>query len=864
MSFAEWLKRRRKMLGLTQQQLASRINCSVSALRKIEAAERRASVQLVELISEEFNIPKGERKAFLNFARGGWKPDSDRYINEESPWHSTISRRSNLPFPATSLIGREQEIGEIRGYLIRADIRLVTLVGPPGIGKTRLSVEVARNLTSKYSNSVFFLAMSSLDDPSLVIPAIFQMLGYMESKGLPPVRHLAECIGEQHTIFILDNCEHLIEELAPLVSELLSACPNLKILATSRESLRIPGEWQYTVPALAIPDPNSPIDPEHAMRFPALTLFAERARAVRSDFEINSENIQSLSSICMQLDGLPLAIELIAARIRLMSPQALLDRLHDQFVLSANGMRADSVRQRTLENAIGWSYVLLAPEEQKLFAHLSIFLGGFTLEAVESMFPGMFAQKPVRDLVALLLDKSLLQRTTDEQGGIRCDMLLTIRRFALNCLRDMGSETELRNIHLSYFLRLAGMAALEVHGPRQLEWMDRLNNELDNFRTALEWCLSSGQTQACLQLFNALGWTWNVRWSRDEARNWFSRIIEMPDISRFPENHARMLNDAGLREWRMGNYAEARSVLEKGHAIWQNLGVAGEPGLAEVLSRLGMVARWEDENINQAESCFRQSLALYQKHEEEWGVAWNLFGLGGLANDRGQAEKALSLLEQSLGLYNELGDPWGIARASQYLGVLYMKQGDFKKALAFFNRHLANDERLRFMDGVSIALLNLGELFRIQGDFAQAESYYEKSLAICHEYGMMLDVAVNYYNLGLLALQQNNYSKAHHFFTAYFESTREANEKISARDLLIGLAAVAAGTGQPERAAALSGAAQTIFDTSENLFSPFDRAELERHIQMARDELGDKAFEELLARGRKMSIHEAVAYSFTE
>jgi len=861
-SFGEWLKRRRKAQGLTQEQLAVKVNCSTSALRKIEGGERRTSVQMAELFADSFNIPSSERKAFLKFARGDSQSDDGKYTNEESPWHSTPSHRSNLPSSVTSLIGREQEIVDISEYLLKADIRLVTLIGSPGIGKTRLSLESARKTTSNFPDGTFFLALAPFDDSSLVASAILQSLGYVETKNQSAIEQLIEGISNKKILLILDNFEHLMDDTAPLVSRLLSACPRLKIMVTSRESLRVSGEWIYSVPTLRTPKEVSSIDLKTAATFSAMTLFVERARAVRSDFVLNASNIQAIASICVQLDGLPLAIELIAVRIRLMSPQALLERLNDQFIMSTNGMRAGSERQKTLQDAIGWSYKLLSLEEQKLFIYLSVFNGGFTLEAVESMFSNIFINKPVRDLIALLLDKSLLTHSMDEQDEVRYDMLATIQQFALNHLRSMDIESEIRNLHLTCFIGLAERADKEAHGPNQIEWMDRLNNELDNFRAALHWCLSSGQTFPCLRLFAALAWIWNVRWSRSEQSNWFHKIRAMRGVDEHSEYYARILNSAGLREWRMGNYREARSILEESLAVWLKLGIGNDNdlGRAEVLNRLGMVARWGESDTNRAESYFNQSLALFQKLEDDWGVAWNLFHLGGVASDRDQDQAALSFLEQSLSLYKELGDPWGVGRVTQFLGMLYRKLGDYKKAHFYFDQHLKNDESLHFMDGVSVALSNFGSLYSLQGDYGQAEQYYLQSLTISREYGMKADTGVNLYNLGLLALHQNDFPKALLYFLDYFESARTTNEEMVAHKFFIGLAAVAGGTNQPERAAKLLGTAQAIFDTTDNLFSPFDRAELDRHIQRARDQLGMTAFEAYLVEGREMSVDQAVAY----
>ena len=423
LSFGEWLKRKRKALDLTREDLAKQVGYSAATIRKIEDEERHPSTQVVERLAEVFNIPQTERSLFFKFARGDLK-SAPAQSGEDTPWRgSPRSTLTNLPAPTTSLIGREKEIVDIRGYLQKADIRLVTLVGPPGIGKTRLSIESARAALPDFPDGVFFVPLASLDDPNLIPSAMAQALGYVGARNLSTTEQLKEGIGDKNILLVLDNCEHLIEVVASLTSDLLSACSHLKILATSRESLRILGEWLYAIPAFDLPTEGSSLAVENVSKSPALMLFAERAR----------------------LDGLPLVIELIAARIRLMTPHALLERLSAQFVLTADGMRAASERQKTLRNAIDWSYGLLPPEEQKLFAYLSVFSGGFTLDTVEAMFSQFSMNKPVPNLIASLLDKSLLQPDTAERTETRYTMLMTIQEFARTRLHQMGEETEIRN-----------------------------------------------------------------------------------------------------------------------------------------------------------------------------------------------------------------------------------------------------------------------------------------------------------------------------------------------------------------------------------------------------------------------------------
>ena len=729
LSFGAWLKRQRKASDLTQEQLADQVGCSAIAIRKIEAEERRPSVQIAERLAQIFNIPQNEQKIFLNFARGNISSAPKDSI-KDIPWRTT---RVNLPATVTTLIGRTEELALVRDYLLAPNIRLITLIGPPGIGKTRLSLETARTAAAEYTDGVFFVALAPLDGPSLIPSAVIQALGYVEAKSQDLFIQLTDRIGDKHILLVLDNCEHLIEDIAPLASRLLSACPHLKIIATSRESLRIPGEWLYRISALNVPKENSPVNVASAASFSALTLFAERARAVRADFMLTAENIQAVAAICAQLDGLPLAIELIATRIRLMSPQALLERLTDSFILSADGMRAVSARQKTLNNAIGWSYSFLPVEEQKLFSSLSVFSGGFTLKSVEAAFSGMFTGKLMADLVASLSDKSLLQRTLDNRGETRFNMLVTIQQFALDRLRNTGDETNARNQHLTYFLDLAEIGDKEMRGPSQVQWADLLESEHDNFHAALDWAVSNQKTESALRLLCALGWPWEVRSHYTEALGWLNKIRTLPDVSNYPLILARTLNHIGRYLWTQENIQEAQSLLEESRAISSKLGVEGELCLAETLNWLGLVV----DDANTTRSILEEGLEINQKWGNERGVALSTFHLGILENDLNHADTALFLLEKSLALFRQFGDLFFISRVSLFLGYLFLKQENYDKALHFFEEHLRIDTEIQFWDGIAEGWRDIGNLHRQQGDIEKAEEYYEQGRVVCREHGLI-------------------------------------------------------------------------------------------------------------------------------
>lgn len=864
--FGEWLKRQRSGRGLTQEQLAQQIGCATITLRKIESEHRRPSAQIIERMAEIFNIPQAEKIVFSRFARGGGSAPAIK--SEAALWSASPSTsRSNLPASLTSFIGREQDIALVCEYLVNPSIRMVTLLGPPGIGKTRLSLSAAHEVLPNFPDGVFFVALAPLENASVVAPTILETLSLVESELKSPLDRLKEGIGDKNMLLVLDNLEHIIDGAASLASDLLSACPRLKVLTTSREALRVPGEWLYSVPVLNIPQKTQlqSMNMEEISKYAALRLFAERARAVQTDFVLNSENIQAVVAICTQLDGLPLAIELIAARIRMMSPQALLAKLNDQLVLSADGMRAVPARQKTLHNAINWSYNLLTPDEQNLFARLSVFSGGSTLDTAEAIFSPMASNRPVSDLITLLADKSLLQRTFDSRGELRFTMLVTIQKFALDRLRDFGEETEIRNRHLAYFLDFAEQADKHIHGPNQAHWLNLLEMELNNIRTALDWCISQQKTESALRLLGGLGEAWDVRCHHYEARSWFDKIRTLSDTKDYPVYYATLLNHLGHHNWVLGEMQEARTLLEESQEIWLSLGTAGQRGLAEAYRWLGGVARAGESDKNKARSYFEKSLELSQKNSDHHGEAVSLFLLSRISDSD---DSALVLLEESLDLFQQIGDLFWSARLFKHFGWRSQRQGNFQKAHLYLNDYLAIYEEIGFKQGIMHGLLDMGRLFHQERHYDRAERYYHQSLHFSREYGLRRDEALAHYYLGILSLQRNGFMLAAQYFKQYYQLTHSVNEKLSASHLLHGLAAVSSGLNKLERAARLYGAMRGIgiFGTSPS--SLWEHEKFNLHINIAREQLGEERFESFAIEGRAMTMEQAVAYalepSFTQ
>ena len=729
-SFGDWLKRRRRALDLTQAELADQVGCSAAAIRKMEAEERRPSVQITERLAEIFAIPEQERANFLRFARGELR-SAPAETKDQFPWYTfTKSTYSNLPATVTSLIGREHEIMDIREYLRSATIRLVMLSGPPGIGKTRLSIEVARTILSDFPDGVFFVALAPLEDPSLLARTVAQALGYVETKRQLASEQLIEGIGDKQLLIVLDNCEHLIEDVASLASGLLSACSRLKILATSRESLRIPGEWMYSVKALAVPALDVPVPKESsvvaietASAFPALTLFTERARAVRSDFVLDADNIHAVASICAQLDGLPLAIELMAARMRLMTPQSLLEHWNNQYVLSADGMRASSTRQKTLNDAIAWSYNLLSEEEQRLFAYLSVFSGGFTLATVETILSELFVRTSISGLIASLLDKSLLQRTVEREAPdeTRFTMLVTIQKFALNCLQNTGSEATARNQHLAYFLNLAEQADQEIHGPNQVAWLRRLSTERDNLRSALSWVIETRQTGLALQMAGNLSLFWFRRSNLSEGRQWLGQVLMLPDALQYPRLYSYAMAQLAFHTWLQIGPKEARPFVEQALSVAR--AYEDKWNIAWALTVYGLILIAES-NFAAAKSILEDSKVLFQEINDEWGYANAVISLGNGAYNQDDPDAALALHEESLLGFRKLGDKYFESVALRFIGMIKVKQGDLKPGVDTLRGALILAQQLDSKYEVGAGLQHIGDAAKAAGNPTRAVRLY--------------------------------------------------------------------------------------------------------------------------------------------
>ena len=608
-----------------------------------------------------------------------------------------------FPPSATELIGRKDEVATLRAMLEAEGARLLTLTGPGGSGKTRLAVAAATDLAGAFPGGVFFVDLSPLRDPALVLPTVAGVVGARESADVPPAEALARSLGERSVLLVLDNCEQVVDA-APDVAGLLDACPGVAALATSREPLRVWRERVFPVPPLALPEGTTP---QAVAAAPATALFVERARAVRPDFALTPENAAAVAEICRRLDGLPLAIELAAARVALLPPAALATRLDRALEVLTAGPRDAPARHRTLRAAIAWSHEMLGPEEQPLFRRLAVFAGGCSLEDVEAVCgDGLDVLAALGGLVA----KSLL-RQEDAAGEARFRMLETVREYALDRLRESGEEGALRGRHAGYFATLAERAESGVLGPAQVAWQARLARENDNLRAALGWSLDGGDAEVGLRIAAALKMFWRVQGQLREARTWLAAALargaQAPAALR-----ARVLDDAGSFASAQGDYERARAHQEEALALRR--GVADEDQIAASLQSLGaLLIRAGD--YRAAAAALEEALALRRATGESHGLALVLMGRGQVATLLGDPERAEATLHEALGLFDTLGDRRRVARCHHYLAGAALAKGALAEAAAHAAAGLAGFRGVGYRLGMTECLETAARVLLARG-----------------------------------------------------------------------------------------------------------------------------------------------------
>jgi predicted ATPase/class 3 adenylate cyclase len=743
--------------------------------------------------------------------------------SEFPPLRTLGAYRNNLPLQPTPLIGREKEVSEVCDLLRGDETHLLTLTGPGGTGKTRLALQAAADLLDDFPDGTFFAHLATLTEGELFSSAVAETLGVEETGEQPLDESLKDYLRERRLLLVLDNFEQVLGA-APAVTELLAVAPHLKVLATSRAPLRLYGEHEFPVPPLTLPDLESPRSLETLTQYEAVGLFVERARAVKPDFEVTNESAPAVAEICVRLDGLPLAIELAAARIKMLPPKAMLQRLSSRLKLLTGGARDLPERQRTLRGAIEWSHALLDKGEQVLFARLAVFSGGRTLEAIDAVCDAVCDAEgdlPVDSFngVSSLLDKSLLRQEEGPGEEPRFVMLETIHEFAREKLQETAEADEIKRTHAKYFLALAEESYPELKGANQLEWLDRLEAEHDNMRAALSWALERREAEVALRLGGALWLFWFVRGYHSEGRRWLQEALAV-DEPGSPVSRAMALAGVGWLAAHQGDLDPAQEACEEGLQL-----LANEASEAKrcLLVFLGWVER-EREDYRRATQLFEESLALSRQMGDTYWHATSLSNLALVSHYRRDSERATDLYEHSMDLFREQGDKQSLAYCLNNLGMVVYSQGDLGRAAQLTEEGVALVRELRARVDVALGLCNLGWIALLQDDLCRAADLYRESLSLS-------------WDTGLTPLVQS---------------------------VLEGFACTAGAKGEAERAVRLWGAAQSLHETKGIPRDDDFLAEADARISAVRLGMGEETWKEAWRKGRAMTLDEAVSYALEE
>ena len=741
--------------------------------------------------------------------------------SEFSALKTLDARRNNLPAQSTPLVGREKELDDVLALLRSPVVRLLTLTGPGGMGKTRLCLQAAAELTDEYEDGVFFVALAAIADPALVAPTITRVLGLTESGNQPADELLKRYLRDRQTLLVLDNFEQVLQS-ASLLDVLLSGASDLKVMVTSRTPLRLYGEHEFHVPPLSLPDPGSLPHLELLTRYEAVRLFVDRASAVKPDFSLTEENANAVVEICTRLDGLPLAIELAAARIKLLPPQAMLPRLDNRLRLLTGGARNLPERQRTLRNAIEWSHEMLDEGERTLFARLAVFSGGGTLEAIETVCDadGDLPLDPLEG-VSSLLDKSLLRQEEGPEDEPRFEMLETIHEFALEKLEESNDAEAIKCAHARCFLALAEHAEPKLWGPEDAAWLSRLEVEHDNMRAALSWSIRHEESDLALRLGGALRWFWFARGYYDEGRRWLEEAL-IKEGWTSAEARAKALDGLSWLASDQGDMDRAEAAAEEGLDLSNEAVIEGAVA-ADFQNILGEAARHRGDYQLAAEF-YEEGLALYRKVGNRRGIAWSLGSLANVSSDRGDYERAKELYEEGLALSRELGGARPLGDYLISLGYEYLLEGNHERAAAL-NEEAAELFRNRGRrGGIQYALDNLGWAALLRQDHESAKSLHKASLALCRELG----------------------------------------DTLTAAESLEGLACSAKTPEEAVRAAKLFGAAQALREAEGYHQAPRDRSLREPYLSATRSWIGETTWAEALEEGKPMKFEDAIAYALGE
>ena len=787
---------------------------------------------------------------------------------------TTPTRRpNNLPVSLSSFIGRGREMAEVAARLADPACRLVTLTGAGGCGKTRLAIAAALHLvkTSTFEHGAWFVDLAGFDNPILVPQAVSTTLGVPEARDRPLFETLLDFLRHKDLLLILDNCEHLLSACTELAQTLLEACPHLRILATSRESLDLPNETVWLVPSLALPDlqPSTPF--ERLAESEAIQLFVARARAALPGFNLVKENAATVEQICRRVDGIPLAIELAAARVKMLEVAQIAARLDDSLQLLTRGQRDAAPRHQTMRAALDWSYALLSPRERLLFQRLAVFAGGFALEAVETVCADdgdskdetdILRAAETLDLLSDLVDKSLAliaERTAGE--AVRYRLLEPVRQYALEQLRAAGAEAAVSDRHLDYFVAFAEQAEPKIKSDKQLLWLKRLDKEHDNLRAALAWSAQDASRDVDgLRLAKALHEFWQRRGHWTEGRRWLEQAIANYDAHRGPQSPdgdlflAKAIVAEGWLAYAQGDFGGTRERLERGLALAQ---ASDDP--VTVALALGLQAQLTSYAGHLADGLLlsEAGVASARRSGDHWTLAWADYIHGMIVYRRDEAA-ARAALDESARLFREVGDKRSIAACLNVLGYITANAGQLNAARGLFEEALANGNELEDKNLQLTELSNLAALARLQGDTTRAAELNEQVLAQARDLGQKEKIAGSLDGLGHIRMAQGDLDTAGRHLRESMRLYQEIGFQFGVATALAGLSRVAAANGQTARAARVMGAIDASLATNAARLDADAQAALAQDNAAVRAAMTPEEFEAAFAAGRALTLEQAI------
>jgi predicted ATPase/DNA-binding XRE family transcriptional regulator len=835
-SFGHWLRKQRRTLDLTRQAFANQVGCAEVTLRRIEAGTLRPSKELANILLEKLSIPEVQRPQWISFARGLTGIPTQTSL-------SSKKQKSNLSAPLTSFIGREKEQADVIRLLGKR--RLVTLTGSGGVGKSRLSVKVGEQILENYADGVWFVEMASLSDPAQLAQTVTALFGIASQADIPHAELLVNFLRPKSLLLILDNCEHLVDGCAQFTDLLLKNSPGLKILASSREPISVVGEALYRVPSLGLPVLQQLPTLDHLREFEAIRLFEERAQLAQFDFSVTLENAASVAQICQRLDGIPLAIELAAAKAGILSIEQIAYQLDKSFNVLTDGSRTALPRHYTLRASMDWSWGLLTEPEQTLMRQLSVFAGGWTLDAAQAVCAG-----DVLELTNSLVKKSLIVVNQKAGRDTRYGFHEIVRQYAHEKFVETGEGENIRTRHMRYFTDLTKRAEPELTGPTQMEWLECLKDERDNVRAALRWADQTDlEAGLCLsRQFGFFGYIFDLR----EGHDWLSRFLEKTESKKFSHARAKALYVYGLILYNLHQLDAAYTVANECLELFRALGDQG----GEVDGLLLLI--WEDwlsgtERMALAQQALELAQELGDVHRQAEAL-WQV----GYAD---QGKNRFKYWESAIELARSLGNVGWLASNLSTLALYLASNGDLETAQEYLNESDQLSRQFNLNPPPGDFHSAYGQIALIGGDFKKARASFEKSAETHLEFGNRHEYLWARAGLGFVALRQGNIDEANQIFSETARDFRKDKHTSGVVFALEGLAGSYVAMDKTDYAACLVGWTDATREKSGDSRPLLNQENINQIMATCMATMGEVAFFNAYGKGKTMSLDEAVAYA---